>query len=140
MRTVFADSGYWIALLYPRDQHHTTAAAVAAGLGQVSIVTTQMALTEAFNAMAKSGEGGRRLVTQLLEDLENDPDVEVIPQTEQQFRASVERYATRSDQSWSLTDCASFLVMEERGMAEALAYDRDFEQAGFVALLREGQG
>ena len=140
MRTVFADSGYWISLLYPRDQHHATATAVAAGLGQVSIVTTQMVLTEAFNAMARSGEGGRRLVAQLMEDLENDPDVEVIPQTEAQFRASVERYATRSDQSWSLTDCASFLVMEERGMAEALAYDRDFEQAGFVALLREGQG
>ena len=140
MRTVFADSGYWVALLYPRDQHHATATAVAAGLGQVSIVTTQMVLTEAFNAMAKSGEGGRRLVAQLMEDLENDPDVEVIPQTEAQFRASVERYATRSDQSWSLTDCASFLVMEERGIAEALAYDRDFEQAGFVALLRERQG
>lgn len=140
MRTVFADSGYWISLLYPRDQHHATATAVAAGLGQVSIVTTQMVLTEAFNAMARSGEGGRRLVAQLMEDLENDPDVEVIPQTEAQFRASVERYTTRSDQSWSLTDCASFLVMEERGMTEALAYDRDFEQAGFVALLREGQG
>lgn len=139
MRTVFADSGYWISLLYPRDQHHATATAVAAGLGQVSIVTTQMVLTEAFNAMARSGEGGRRLVARLMEDLENDPDVEVIPQTEAQFRASVERYATRSDQSWSLTDCASFLVMEERGMTEALAYDRDFEQAGFVALLREGQ-
>ena len=29
--------------------------------------------------------------------------------------------------------------MEERGITEALAYDRDFEQAGFVALLRDGQ-
>lgn len=34
-------------------------------------------------------------------------------------------------------DCASFLVMEELDITEALAYDRDFEQAGFVALLRE---
>ena len=40
------------------------------------------------------------------------------------------------DQHWSLTDCASFIVMEERGISEALAYDRDFEQAGFTALLR----
>ena len=139
MRMVFADSGYWVALLYPRDQHHATAKTVAAGLGQVSIVTTHMVLAEAFNAMAKSGEGGRRHVAQLLEDLENDPDVEVIPQNEAQFRAAVQRYATRTDQSWSLTDCASFLVMEERGITEALAYDRDFEQAGFVALLRGGQ-
>ncbi len=98
-----------------------------------------MALTESFNAMTRMGESGRRQVAQLLEDLENDPDVEIIPQTDAQFKAAVERYAARSDQTWSLTDCASFLVMEERGISEALAYDRDFEQAGFVALLREGQ-
>ncbi len=29
------------------------------------------------------------------------------------------------------------LVFGERGITEALAYDRDFEQAGFVALLRD---
>ena len=92
MRTLFADSGYWVALLYPRDQHHLTATAVAAGLGEVSIVTTQMALTEAFNAMPRTGEGGRHHVAQLLEYLRNDPDVEVIPQTDAQFRAAVERY------------------------------------------------
>ena len=137
MRTLFADSGYWVALLYSRDQHHAKAAAVAVGLGKVSIVTTQMVLTEAFNAMARTGEGGRDHVTQLLEDIENDPDVDVVPQTDAQFRAAVERFAARSDQRWSLTDCASFLVMEERNISEALAYDRDFEQAGFVALLRK---
>ena len=72
----------------------------------------------------------------MVRELEQNPDVEIIPQTDAQFRASVERYAARPDQRWSLTDCASFLVMEERGLTEALAYDRDFEQAGFVALLR----
>lgn len=138
-RTLFADSGYWVAFLYPRDQHHARATAEANELGQVSIVTTQMALTEVFNAMARTGEAGRRHVVQLLRDLENDPDIEIVPQTDAQFRAAVERYASRSDQTWSLTDCASFLVMEERGITEALAYDRDFEQAGFVALLRGNQ-
>lgn len=36
-----------------------------------------------------------------------------------------------------ITDCASFLIMEERGITEALAYDIDFARAGFRALLRE---
>ena len=48
-------------------------------------------------------------------------------------------YGSRLDQTWSLTDCASFLVMEQRGITDALAHDRDFEQAGFVALLRADQ-
>ena len=88
--------------------------------------------------MAGMGEFRRRLAMRMIHDLETDPYVEVVEQTDSQFTAAVERYAARSDQRWSLTDCASFLVMEERGTTEALAYDRDFEQAGFVALLRRG--
>ena len=138
-RTLFADSGHWIALLYPRDQMHERAKSVAARLRAIPIVTTQMALAEALNHLSREGEQLRQLTVQMVRDLEANPNVEIVPQTEAQFRATVERYAARSDHRWSLTDCASFLVMEQRGIAEALAYDRDFEQAGFVALLREGQ-
>jgi predicted nucleic acid-binding protein len=31
----------------------------------------------------------------------------------------------------------SFVVMQERGLSEALTSDQHFQQAGFVALLRE---
>ena len=140
MRTLFADSGHWIALLHPRDQMHERAKAVVGGLESVAIITTQMALAEALNHLSREGERLRYLAVQMVRGLEDNPDVQIVPQTDMQFRAAVERYASRSDQRWSLTDCASFLVMEERGITEALAYDRDFEQAGFVALLRERQG
>ena len=39
-RRVFADAGYWIALLYSGDQLHERSATVAAGLESVAIVTT----------------------------------------------------------------------------------------------------
>ena len=138
MDIVFADAGYWIALWNPRDNLHTKAVSVARGLGITNIVTTHMVLTEALDAMAGMGAFRRRMAIRMLHNLEADAYVEIISQTDAQFRAAVERYASRSDQRWSLTDCASFLVMEERGITEALAYDRDFEQAGFVALLRGG--
>ena len=139
MRTLFADSGHWIALLHPRDQMHERAKAVVAGLESVAIITTQMALAEALNHLSREGERLRYLAVEMVRGLEDNPDVQIVPQTDMQFRAAVERYASRGDQRWSLTDCASFLVMEERGITEALAYDRDFEQAGFVALLRGDQ-
>ena len=41
----------------------------------------------------------------------------------------------RSDKDWSLVDCASFVVMKERGITEALTTDHHFEQAGFARLL-----
>ena len=37
--------------------------------------------------------------------------------------------AERLDKEWSLIDCASFVVMKERGLTEALTTDRHFEQA-----------
>jgi predicted nucleic acid-binding protein len=35
-----------------------------------------------------------------------------------------------------LTDCISFVVMEDEGISEALTGDKHFEQAGFKALLK----
>lgn len=139
MSVVFADSGYWIALWNPRDALHQQAMAFADVLGASDVVTTQLVLVEALNSMAGQRGFRRAFAAQMVQELEANPDVEIVPQTDAQFRAAVERYAARSDQRWSLTDCASFLVMEERNITEALAYDRDFVQAGFVALLRESQ-
>ena len=92
-RTLFADSGPWIALLQPRDQMHERAKVVAAGLGPVTIITTQMALAEALNHLSREGARLRYLAVQMVRGLENDPNVEIVAQTDTQFRAAVERYA-----------------------------------------------
>ncbi len=136
MRTLFADSGYWIAFLHTGDQLHERARTLATDLGSAKIVTAQMALIEVLDHLAGRGEQLRSLAVQMVRNLEARAEVEIVPQTDAQFGAAVQRYADRPDQTWSLTDCASFLVMEERNITEALAYDRDFEQAGFTALLR----
>ena len=137
MSAVFADTGYWVGLWYPRDSLHQKVTATIEAFGVPFIVTTQMALAEALDTMSGKGVFWRSFAAERVEELETNPEVTVIPQTDAQFRAAVERYAARSDQRWSLTDCASFLAMEERGIAQALAHERDFEQAGFVALLRD---
>ncbi|MCY4617735.1 MAG: PIN domain-containing protein [Chloroflexi bacterium] len=137
MKQVFADAGYWIALWSPRDALHHRAVLMADTLTATRVVTTRLVLIEALDAMAGMGEFRRRFATQMVRRLEQDPDIEIVSPSDAQFMAALERYAARPDQRWGLTDCASFLVMEARGIAEALAYDRDFEQAGFVALLRD---
>ena len=39
------------------------------------------------------------------------------------------------DHAYSFVDCASFVIMAQRGIAEAVTTDRHFAEAGFVALL-----
>lgn len=135
MRIVFADTGYWIARTNPDDQLHTTAERVTRQLGEARIITSEMVLVEFLNFMGRQGEYKRRLATDSLSEILNNPDVEVVPQTSQQFRDAVDLYEHRPDQRWSVTDCSSFLVMREMGITEALAHDRDFAQAGFSVLL-----
>ena len=136
MRTLFADSGYYIALLNPRDQWHGKAKTVTAQLGNVRVVTSQMVFVEFLNFMGGRGQQLRESAWSALRDFAENPDVEIVPQSSAQFDSAVDLYNSRPDQRWSLTDCASFLLKESQNIQEALAYDRDFEQAGFVALLR----
>jgi predicted nucleic acid-binding protein len=135
MRQVFADTGYWIAVLDPRDELHTRAKQVSSSLGQLKLLTTEMVLAELLNFFA--GHPIRRgVVAEAVSAVMQDPNTEVVPQTSLQFLDAFGRYKLRADKEWSLTDCASFLIMEQRGITEALAYDHHFDQAGFKALLR----
>ncbi len=135
MRVVFADTGYWQAISNPRDQLHSRAVDVSRALGRVRQVTTEMVLAELLAAL--SGTATRATAVQLVETIRNDPNVDVVPQSSLQFRSAFDRYRNAADKAWSLADCASFDVMATRGIREALAHDRHFEQAGFVALLRD---
>jgi hypothetical protein len=51
------------------------------------------------------------------------------------LQRGLDLFAKRPDKNWSVTDCISFVVMEDEGVAAALTGDNHFEQAGFRALL-----
>ena len=48
------------------------------------------------------------------------------------FQKAFDLLELRPDKRYSLTDCVSFVVMRERGIATAFAFDRHFEQEGFL--------
>ena len=64
-----------------------------------------------------------------------DPRTEVVPAAAEWLNAGVDLFTARADQTWSLTDCISFSVMNRRQLTDALTADHHFEQAGFRALL-----
>jgi predicted nucleic acid-binding protein len=137
MRTIFVDTGYWIALISPDDDLHEQSLWITEQVLPAQFVTTELVLNELLNAFSRRGARFRQAAVSLIDSLLEDETVEIIPQSTQLFNAALALYRQRSDQAWSHTDCVSFHVMQEHKILEALAYDHHFEQAGFVALLRD---
>ena len=135
MASYFADTSFWIALSSKRDQYHAKAIAWHGAVVKSGsrIVTTEAVLWEWLNALASSttrataAEGYRRAHA--------DRRVEVVAFDPELNGAAVDLYRFRGDKDWSLTDCLSVVVMERRGLTEALTTDHHFEQAGMKALM-----
>jgi len=72
----------------------------------------------------------------LLQFILTDPTVEVIATDSDLIHSGLQLFQSRQDKEWGLVDCTSFIIMQDRGLTEALTSDEHFEQAGFVALLR----
>jgi predicted nucleic acid-binding protein len=132
MTVAFADSYFYLALLNPRDAGHHAANLVADEFDG-TIVTTHWVLTEVADAMAHPQH--RPLFVRLLSTLSADANVVVVPADAALFDRGVDLFRTRPDKDWPLTDCISFLVMQDRSIREALTADIHFEQAGFIRLL-----
>lgn len=129
----FADTNFILALLNPNDQWHLKATAVSRGLNE-RIVTTTWVLMELGDALSAGRH--RPQFLRFIEKLATQPDWEVVPATAGLFDRAVELFRARPDKDWTLTDCSSFVVMNERNIADALTNDHHFEQAGFNALLK----
>jgi predicted nucleic acid-binding protein len=133
---VFLDASFAVALASKGDQHFEQARKLSVELRwqRVPMVTTRAVVLEIGNALARARH--RQAAGQILAALETDPLVEIAPLSEPLYERGWALYRQRPDREWSLTDCISFAVMEERRLRDALTADEHFEQAGFRALLR----
>ncbi len=132
---IFADAAFWIALTNRRDQYHTHALLWSRHLAAagVTVVTTEGILWEWMNAFAAAPTRG--IAVEGYRRCHQDPQVRVVAFSADLIESSVRLYERRADKSWSLTDCYSFVVMEQHRIKLALTTDHHFEQAGATAVL-----
>jgi predicted nucleic acid-binding protein len=130
--TIFADTFYFVGLLNRRDQSHARCVSFARTF-QGLAVTTGYVLVELADAL--SSPVTRIQTAAFIAQVQTRPEVRVIPTTEELFQRGLKRYRERADKEWSLTDCISFVVMEDLDLSEAATGDQHFVQAGFRVLL-----
>ena len=133
MKSVFADTFYFLALLNERDAAHKRAVAASRAAGLV-LVTTEFVLMEMADALCRPPQ--RDEVLALYNVVETDPAFRLVRASSELIQRGRKLYRERTDKEWPLTDCISFVAMQEHGLAEALTADHHFEQAGFKALLK----
>ena len=127
MKTVFADSTYWIATANPRDQWAPAAAKAREQLGDTRIVTTDEVLTEFLTALSKI-PSLRRKAVRFVEEILKNPNVKVIPQSRDSFQKGIDFYDKRSDKKYSLQDCISMNAMKSESIDEILTNDKHFSK------------
>jgi predicted nucleic acid-binding protein len=133
---IFLDTAYLIALSSVNDELHTQASLLRQQIKapQRRLVTTHAVLLELGNALAKLRF--RSEAIRLLQAFEVDPNIQIVALTEDLYGRALALYSSRTDKEWGLVDCISFVVMQDRGIYEALTSDEHFQQAGFVRLLQ----
>ena len=132
MKAVFANTSFFLASLNPDDELHKPAIALSREISAPRL-TTGFVLLEVANAMRRGTQ--RVQFAEFYTRLKEHPRARIIPVSQKLFERGYELFTSRKDKDWSLTDCISFVVMEQRGLSEALTGDHHFRQAGFVALL-----
>jgi predicted nucleic acid-binding protein len=137
MKTAFADSVYWIAVVRPNDQWADAAKKARESLGNARLVTTDEVLTEFLAAMGSSGEKLREQAGKMVHAIIANANVKVIPQSRDLFLRGLDLYESRADKSYSLTDCISMNAMRAEALADILTNDHHFEQEGFAVLMRK---
>ena len=134
MKPVFLDTGYLIALEASDDQNHVAARRHWRDFSRrlPTLVTTSLVFSEVVTFFNTRGQHDKAV--ELGNMLLDSATVDLVHADESLLLSAWDLFQKYSDKSFSLPDCLSFVVMRQRGLDCALAFDRHFVQAGFQKL------
>jgi uncharacterized protein len=131
----FLDTFFVQALLNRRDQYHAQAVAFGPRLRTaVEVWITEAVLVEIGNALSAINRAG---AAAFIRSCYQTPNLRVVAVDTALIDRALRLYEARADKTWGLTDCISFVVMQDAALTDAATADDHFQQAGFRALLSE---
>jgi len=131
---IFVDTGPWIALMDPRDQWRGEAEQEMAALNRQrrTLVTTNWVLAEAYTGLVD--RISRPTIARLRAMVYESSLIKVVRIDEFAEMAAWRKFLRYDDKDVSMTDCTSFVVMEQLGLSTAFTFDEHFQQVSFLSL------
>jgi predicted nucleic acid-binding protein len=129
---LLADTGALLAYLMTNDQHHHEAVAFVRRHPQTRFVLTSLIVAELVTRLraragaAQAAAAGRSLL--------DSRRYSVVFVDAPLLRSALGRIEQFHDKPLSLTDCASFELIDRLGLDGAFAFDRDFRDGGYRML------
>lgn len=138
MTKLFVDTAGWACLADRREQFHDAAERIFRQMRRQRrpIVTTNYVIAELVGLLTRPKYLPRAQVIKFVDAIKVAPNVEIVHVDPALDAQAWQLLSNRVDKEWSLVDCASFVIMQQRQMTEALTTDQNFEQAGFIRLLK----
>ncbi len=138
MTPIFVDTAGWATLAVRGERNHALAAELYEQCRQEGrhLVTTNYVLGELLSVFISPLRLPRHEQFQRIDMIRTSRIVDLVHVDAALDAAAWTFLKSRADKEWSLIDAVSFIVMQERGIPEALTTDHHFEQAGFVRLLK----
>lgn len=133
---LLVDTSFFIALANADDTHHQEALLLEEEClkeGKLLVLHWGI-LFEMLDGFSRRNR--RHKAIQLLDRIELE-DFRVYSLTDRLVDDAIRLFRERPDKEWGLTDCVSFVLMHQLGLAQALTADSHFLQAGYRALLLE---
>jgi predicted nucleic acid-binding protein len=132
---ILLDTVFIQALLNKRDQYYKRAIAFLPRMEKTREVwVTEAVLIEVADALSAMD---RALAVGFIKRCYQAPNMRVVNADTALLNRALDLYEARPDKSWSLTDCISFVVMDENGIFSAVTADQHFSQAGYQVLLAQ---
>jgi predicted nucleic acid-binding protein len=132
---VFVNTIGWIASINADDEFHAGAASLLREFAAIRrpLVTTDWVLAETGNGLARTA--ARSQFVEAMRAVAASPYCMIVRVDAGLFERALALYEQAADKTWGFVDCASFTVMKDAGIGDALTSDQHFTQAGFNRLL-----
>lgn len=138
-KSVFVDTGFWIALLDRRDINHPIAgSSLKPLLKNYRVYLSDFIVFETItylNCSIKRHDLAVRFLSKVQE-----PTLTILVVDEFIKARALKSFQQYSDKDLSVTDCTSFALMLQNEMQMYAGFDDHFQQVGFVSVLEQIKG